>query len=137
MRPTKYKKAFHNKDFIRLSKMGKTVTQIALIWDVNRSSIYEWANHHEEFSTTIKKGKLFSEAWYMELGQQAMIGAAKIDGQKIKVDVGLFVWLTKNMFKWTDKVEVKPDDNILKARPLAHLSDKELDELEEKIESEK
>lgn len=127
--PTKYRASFHIYDFIRLSKLGKNITQIALEWDVHRDTIYEWGNKHKDFSDALKKGKSFAEAWYMNLGQLAMIGQAQINGQKVKVDVGLFVWMTKNMFKWSDKVDVKASEQNDKHRPLEHLTDEELDEL--------
>lgn len=104
--PTKYRKSFHDADFIRLSKQGKTITQIALEWDVDRDSIYEWSRKHESFSCAIKKGRVYSEAWYMNIGQLAMLGEAKMGGKKMKVEVGFYVWLTKNLFKWTDKADL-------------------------------
>lgn len=104
-RPPKYRKNFHPEDFIRLSKQGKNITQIALEWDVHRDTIYEWANKNKQFSDTIKKGKAFAEAWYINLGQMAMIGKAKINREPIKVELGMYVWLTKNLFKWSDKIE--------------------------------
>lgn len=128
--PTKYRKDFHNADFIRLSKQGKNITQIALEWDIDRDTIYEWGRKHKEFSVTIRKGRSCAEAWYTNLGQLAMIGEASVNGRKVKVDVGLYVWLTKNLFKWTDKVENKDSvDMYVSDRPLKHLTDQELDEL--------
>lgn len=127
--PTKYRKDFHNEDFIRLSKQGKNITQIALDWDVDRNTIYEWGKVYKEFSNTLKKGRNYAEAWYMNLGQLAMIGQATVNGQKVKVDVGLYVWLTKNMFKWTDKVAVNKDDEEKSYNSCQDLTNEELDAL--------
>lgn len=127
-RPLKYRKEFHPQDFIRLSKQGKSLTQIALAWDIDRDTIYEWSKRNKEFSGAVKKGRALAEAWYMDLGQQAMIGMAYVNGQKVKMDVGLFVWMTKNMFKWTDKV-VTLEEDPTEERPLKDLSDEELDAL--------
>ena len=126
--PTKYRRQFHNEDFIRLSKLGKNITQIALEWDVDRDTIYEWGKKHKEFSDTIKRGRAFAEAWYTNLGQLAMVGEAQIAGRRVKVDVGLYVWLTKNLFKWSDKMKVTEDDED-DDRPLKGLSDEELEKL--------
>ena len=104
-RPAKYLRKFHPGDFIRLSKGGKTLTQIALAWNVHRDTIYEWARRHKEFSDAIKKGRAFAEGWYMDLGQAAMVGEAKYDNKKINLNLGMFVWLTKNLFKWSDKID--------------------------------
>src|SRR4051812_17261864 len=94
-RPTKYQKEFHNADFIRLSKQGKSISEIALEWDIDRVTIYNWGNRYREFLHTIKKGRDFCEAWYINLGRLAMLGQAKVDGKLVKLDVGLFCWLTK------------------------------------------
>ena len=124
--PTKYQKQFHNEDFLRLSKLGKSITQIALEWDIDRGTIYEWANTHKEFSNTVKRGRTFAEGWYMNLGQLAASGQAGPDGVRNKIDVGMFVWLTKNMFKWSDRISDESPNKELD-RPLKHLTDEELD----------
>lgn len=112
-RPSKYNKDFHIPDFIRLSKQGKTLAQIALAWDVDRDTVAEWRKRHKEFSDAIKKGREYSEAWYMNLGQMAMINEASImengKPKKVNVNLGYFCWMTKNLFKWSDKIENKID----------------------------
>ena len=127
-RPSKYRKDFHPENFILLSEQGKTFAQIAKAWKIDRDTILEWARRHKEFSGAIKRGRQVAEAWYMDLGHAAMLGQAKMDGQKISVNLGFFVWMTKNMFKWSDKVDVteKPDQNA--NRPYKDLSNEELDE---------
>lgn len=112
-RPSKYNKDFHIPDFIRLSKQGKTLMQIALAWDIDRHTIQEWGKKHPEFSATIKKGREYSEAWYANLGQMAMLNEATImengKPKKVNVNLGYFCWMTKNLFKWSDKIENKID----------------------------
>lgn len=109
--PTKYRKDFHPKDFIRLSKKGMTLTEIALEWDVDRDSIYEWGRRHKEFSVAIKTGRSFAEAAWTKLGRQAMMGPIedKATGKKYNVNLGYYVWLSKNLFKWSDRVEEKQE----------------------------
>ena len=129
--PTKYRKEFHGADFIRLSKLGKNITQIAFEWDVDRGIIYDWAKRHKEFNHAIKKGRDFAEGWYVNLGQLAMLGQAQVNGQKVKIDVGMFVWLTKNLFKWTEKVAVDTptdleDKSAAKEKQLTQEERKEL-----------
>ena len=118
--PTKYNREFHNRDFIEQSKQGRNVIQIAAKWDVARSSIYLWAEKHTEFSDTLKRGQDLCEAWYANLGQAALMGQASISEpdpkdptgksmikKPIKIDLGFYVWMTKNICKWHDKVEQK------------------------------
>ena len=122
-RPTKYRADFHPNDFIRLSKLGKNLTQIALEWDIDRDTIYDWGKKYPLFSGAIKKGRAFAEAWYVNIGQQAMMR----EGHGVNVNLGFYVWLTKNLFKWSDKVAVEPGGD--EDRPLKDLSDEELDDL--------
>lgn len=41
----------------------------------------------------------------MDLGMAAMVGKAQVDGKPIVFNLGAFVWMTKNVLKWSDKVE--------------------------------
>ena|ERR1700744_6546436 len=109
-RPTDYRADFHPDNFIELSRQGKNITQIAARWGTYRSVIYNWAEKHPNFKDAIKKGQELMEAWYSDLGQAAMCGQATVGGQKVKIDVGLYVWLTKNICKWSDRV--KNEDNV-------------------------
>lgn len=121
-RPTSYRKKFHPDDFIQKSKQGKNVTQIALLWDVDKDSIYEWAKKHKEFSVAFKKGKQFCEAWYTNLGQAAMFGPVKIDGKSVNVNLGFFVWMTKNVCKWSDKIDQKSSVKIDEVKPQLNIT---------------
>jgi hypothetical protein len=126
-RPTKYRKDFHPEDFIRLSEQGKTYAQIARAWKIDRDTIKEWRKIHPGFSAAVKKGRQLAEAWYMDLGQAAMVGVATLDGKKVSINLGMFVWMTKNMFKWSDQVKMVTDED--EDRPLRDLPDEELDNL--------
>ena len=108
--PTKYIKDFHPHNFIEQSKKGSTLAQIALAWDVDRDTVHEWKKVHKEFSEAVKKGRQFAEAWYMNLGRLAMLGARDEKGKAIQVNLGFFCWLTKNMFHWSDKMEQKTEN---------------------------
>lgn len=63
----------------------------------------------------------------MDLGQAAMVGAATLDGKKINVNLGMFCWLTKNMFKWSDKIVMKEREDEADEDPCKDLTDEELD----------
>lgn len=122
-RPSKYQPKFHCDDLIRLSKQGKNLKQIAYVWEIHIDTIYEWARRYPEFSVAIKRGRAYCEAWYINLGQAAMLGQAQINGQKIVFNLGAYVWLTKNILKWSDKTEEKKIDAT---QPFSNLTDEEL-----------
>lgn len=123
-RPTKYRANFHPDDFILQSEQGKTLAQIAKNWKVDRDTIKEWRKVHPEFSAAVKKGREFAEAWYMDLGQAAMVGRANIGGKPVQFNLGVFCWMTKNMFKWTDRVQT---ESVEHDNPLKDMSDEELE----------
>ncbi len=120
--PTKYRPDFHNPEFLRLAAEGYDVRMIAFEWRIARATIYEWASVHKDFSDTMKKGKEFSEGWYMKLGHLAMKGE-KLNGRL--PHLGFFAWMGKNMHNWSDKVE----QTFVDERPL-------VDESSEAIEKE-
>lgn len=110
-RPTDYKPNFHPEDFIRLSKQGKTICQIAAIWDIDESTFHRWTKRHKLFSMSVKKGQFFCQAWWMDVGTKAMFGEMEykdpVTGKvkMLKVNLGFYVWLTKNLLKWSDKMD--------------------------------
>ena len=101
-RPTTYKKDFHPQDFLRQSKSGRQVIQIATSWDLHRDTLYEWAKVHKDFSDAFKRGRQFCESFWMDLGMSAMTGSAKMNGEKVKIDLGYFCYLTKATLGWRD-----------------------------------
>jgi transposase-like protein len=56
-RPTKYNAEYHCPWAEGLTRRGATNEEIAEQFGVAPSTIYEWANAHEEFSESLKKGK--------------------------------------------------------------------------------
>lgn len=101
-RPTKYRADFHPEDFLRLSNLGKVLAQIAREWKVERETIRDWAAKHKEFSTAVKRGRQWAEAWWMDLFQGAAVGKMPVGSKFNAVPA---IWLTKNAFGWADKVE--------------------------------
>lgn len=111
-RPEVYNKNFHPADFIKQSKAGRQVIQIATSWDLHRDTLYDWAKKHKEFSDAFKKGRQFAESFWIDLGQSAMLGQAKINGEKIKVDLGFYAFLAKTTLGWREKDSVINDDEV-------------------------
>lgn len=122
-RPEKYKEEFHCEDFIRQSKLGKNNQDIALSWDICEFTLYHWAKNHPNFSKAVKKGKTFCEAWWRQKGYERLWTAEKFD-------LGLYVWLTKNMFRWNDqKNNTNEQTRSIDDRPLKGMPDEELENL--------
>lgn len=95
-RPSKYDPEFCDK-VIELMYEGHSITEVAYLLKVAKSTIYEWADKHEEFSNAIKKGVDFSEGWWMLEGKNAL--------RDKDFSATLFYMNMKNRFGWKDKQE--------------------------------
>lgn len=111
--PTKYNPKFHPEDFIKQSKAGKEVTQIASSWDVHRDTVYEWAKVHKIFSDAFRLGKQHRDAFWLNLGWAGMTGTASINGQKTKIDFAFYKYLTMARLGWTDNATNQEADSEL------------------------
>ena len=100
-RPTKYRKAFHPKDYLRLCKEGKTIAQVCAEWEISRDTLNKWGKDKtkKEFTDAIKKGKEAREAWFVNFGMN--IAAGQMKGSNVVA----YIWLTKNCLGWKDKIE--------------------------------
>lgn len=98
-RPTKYREDFHPEDFVRRSKAGESITEIAAEWEVSRQRIYDWAERHEVFRDAIKKGRDYLDAYFHKVFKAMMYG--KIPNANITAAI----FLAKNAVKWTDRIE--------------------------------
>jgi len=114
-----YRPDFHPQDFIERSKRGETLTEIAGEWNLSRTTVYEWNKKYKTMANAIKKGQEACEAWWIKLGKAGMLNEAKLNGKPVKVNLGFYVWLTKNLFKWSDRVEEKQIQKV-ETKTLSH-----------------
>lgn len=70
-RPTKYKPEYCEK-IIELAKTGAGMVEWALACDVDRTTLFDWAAAHEEFSTALTRAKLAEQAWWEQAGRSGM-----------------------------------------------------------------
>lgn len=101
-RPSKY-----NPDFcatvIDLGKEGATLAEMADALDIDRSTLNEWRDRHEEFSRAVKHGLDKAQAWWEREGRRATFGGH--DG----FNATAWIFNMKNRFRddWRDKVETE------------------------------
>lgn len=104
-RPPIYDKDFHPQECIELGRKGKSVTEICNAFDIMRETYYNWTKTHKEFSDAHKKATQLKEEWYTAFGQN--LAAGKIKGGNVTA----YIWLTKQLCGWRDKVELIDSDN--------------------------
>lgn len=72
-RPTKYEEKYHVPWARSLARRGLTIEEIADAMEVAKSTIYEWAKKHEEFSDALTRARSEADAMVEDsLFQRAM-----------------------------------------------------------------
>lgn len=109
-RPTKYTHDMPDR-LVEFMDRGKSITQFAAHVGVNRSTVYEWADNHREFSDALMRGKELGEA-YWEGELQDMMYSKEANAPLVKLYFA-------NRFGWTDKSEVdnKSTDGTMSPQP--------------------
>ena len=62
-RPSKYKPEYCER-IIELGKQGYSHAELAADLEVDKHSMYRWAEQHEEFRTALHAAKTYEQAWF-------------------------------------------------------------------------
>jgi len=109
-RPTKYNPEYIDRVLTFVGEQGKSVTQFAFDLRVSKSTVYLWAQEHQEFSDALTLAQEWSQAaWETKL--ESMMMSRDVNAPLVKLYFA-------NRFKWTDKAPAE-DDEESKAQPLA------------------
>ena len=57
---------------VELGKEGCSPAEIAAHFDVDRVTLIDWANAHDEFSTALMRAKIHEQAWWEKAGKSGM-----------------------------------------------------------------
>lgn len=108
-RPTKYDPKFVQMAIEYIGEQGKSVTQFARFIRVAKSSIYEWAKEHKDFSDALQLANDWSQAhWEDKL--EGMMYSKEVNAPLVKLYFA-------NRFKWTEKASEDTEDAA--AQPLS------------------
>ena len=123
-RPSKYKPEFCEK-IIELAKTGAGMVEWALACDVDRTTLFDWAASHEDFSTALSRAKLEEQRWWEQAGR----GGMYLD------KFNALVWKTSMQARFRDDyterkvTEVSgPDGGAIKTESVTKIDTRELDE---------
>lgn len=111
-RPTKYDPKFCEA-VIEAGARGDTLAGMAEECDVDRATINDWMEKHEDFSRAVKRGLQKAQALWESKGMAATFG--EVEG----FNATSYIFNMKNRFKadWRDKQEVDNSMTISIARP--------------------
>lgn len=106
-RPSKYDPSFCDQ-VIASGAEGKTLAEMADDLDIDRSTLADWTERHEEFSRAVKRGLEKAQAWWERNGRLATFGG--IEGYNSTS----FIFNMKNRFKdeWREKVETEHSGQV-------------------------
>jgi transposase len=68
-RPSKYRPEYCD-EIIDLGKNGKSIAQMAAHFDVDKASVFRWAEEHEDFRTAFARAKTHSQKWWEDQAQK-------------------------------------------------------------------
>lgn len=82
--------------------------------NVNPDTVYEWCKVHPEFSEAKKIGRAKSLKYMMNLGRSGMLRVVRdeegVQRQVKFFDSTVWVFMMKNMHKWSDRSKDDPDE---------------------------
>ena len=126
-RPTKYKTEYDEQAY-KLCLLGLTNVDLANYFEVNKTTITEWINNHDSFSTAVKSGRIPADANVAaslnkrargfqyteetkELDTDGNLIVTKQVTKEVPPDTGAaMAWLKNRRPKdWRDKQEVQVD----------------------------
>ena len=83
-------------------KKGKSIEQICVGLDVNKTTFYSWLKKYEELANAKKRGEELSYDWWLEKGRNNL--------ENKLFNPTLFYMNMKNRFNWRDRTEVTGKD---------------------------
>ncbi len=115
-RPTLYSPELCEKA-IEYLKEGASIEELGLELDVGYTTIYRWMEQHEDFRQAVKKGREYSQGWWMKEAREALR-----DG---KFNSTLWYMNMKNRFGWSDKQESTHNVTVSEAKQKVRDADSE------------
>lgn len=123
-RPSKYKPEYCER-VIELAKEGCGWADYAAEFEIDRPTLYDWRDQHEEFSTALSRAKVLEQQWWERAGRTGMM-ADKFNA---------LVWKTSMQARFRDDyterkvTEVSgPDGGAIKTESVTKIDTRELDE---------
>ena len=93
---------------------GASQIEVMAEIDISEDTFYRWKRENEEFSESVARGKLLSQAWWEKTG--------RVNLENTKFNYRGWYMNMKNRFQWTDKTDIKRDEikTVLIHSPIPH-----------------
>lgn len=123
-RPSKYKPEYCEQ-ILELGKQGKSIAQMAAAFDVDKASVYRWADEEEAFRTALARARTYSQTWWEDKAQQNL-GTRDFNAQ---------LWLKSVASRFRDDYTEKqvtevsgPDGGAIKTETVTKIDTRGLDD---------
>ena len=100
-RPTKYRSEMCT-ILEEMMREGASQIEVMAEIDITEDTFYRWKKENEEFSESVARGKLLSQAWWERMG--------RLNLENTKFNYRGWYMNMKNRFQWTDKTDIKRDE---------------------------
>jgi len=100
-RPTKYRPEMCSV-LEEMMMQGASHIEVIAEIDICEDTFYRWKQENKEFSESVARGKLLSQAWWERMG--------RVNLENNKFNYRGWYMNMKNRFSWSDKQNVKKDE---------------------------
>lgn len=104
-RPSDYKPEYCE-EVVKFMGMGHSMKAFAASIGKHSDTLQEWRKKHSEFSAAIKKGREACQLWWEKLGMAMATGHKTATHDYRKGNPTVFIWMTKNILGWTDRIDM-------------------------------
>lgn len=70
-RPSKYRPEYCER-VLEMAKEGLGWADYAAEFEIDRTTLYDWAEQHEDFSTALKRAKVLEQKWWENAGRTGL-----------------------------------------------------------------
>ena len=85
-----------------MMREGASQIEVMAEIDITEDTFYRWKRENDEFSESVGRGKLLSQAWWERMG--------RVNLENTKFNYRGWYMNMKNRFQWTDKTDIKRDE---------------------------
>lgn len=97
---SKYDPAYHPISFLDHSRAGRSVVEIAAIFEVSVRTLEKWSEKYHSFNTVWEIGKAMHEKWWIDQAKDNLTN-------KRNFNSSLYKFVTMNKLGYSDRIEQK------------------------------
>jgi transposase-like protein len=128
-RPSKYKPEYCER-ILEMAAEGASMAEYAAEFGIDRTTLFDWRDQHEEFSTALARAKILEQAWFER--------EARMNMKNKEFNANL--WYRSALSRFRDDYAEKritevsgPDGGAIKTETVAKIDTRTLDESQREL----